>query len=57
MVNNHPPIATPFNNFCPKTLSNQARHQACTRGELLLSLTCAVGKLKETIFPEISCAY
>ena len=25
MVNNHPPIATPFNNFCPKTLSNQAR--------------------------------
>ena len=51
MVNNHPPIATPFNNFCPKTLSNQA----C--GELLLSLICAVGKLKETIFPEISCAY
>ena len=30
MVSNHPPIATPFlNNFCPKTLSNQARHQAC----------------------------
>ena len=55
MVNNHPPIATPFNNFCPKTLSNQARHQVC--GELLLSLTCAVGKLKETIFPETSCAY
>ena len=28
MVNNHPPpppIATPFNNVCPKTLSNQAR--------------------------------
>ena len=54
MVNNHPPIATLFNIFCPKTLSNQARHQAC--GELLLSLTCAVGKLKGTI-PEISCAY
>ena len=25
MVNNHSPIATPFNNFCPKNLSNQAR--------------------------------
>ena len=51
MVNNHPPIATPFNNVWPKTLSN---YQAC--GELLLSLICAVGKLKETIFPETSCA-
>ena len=55
MVNNHPPITTPFNNFCPKTPRNQARHQACV--ELLLSLICAVGKLKETIFPETSCAH
>ena len=32
MVNNHPPIATPFNNFCPKTLSNQARDKKVFNG-------------------------
>ena len=32
MVNNHPPIATPFNNFCPKTLSNLARDKKVFEG-------------------------
>ena len=32
MVNNHPPIATLFNNFCPKTLSNQARDKKVFKG-------------------------
>ena len=32
MVNNHPPIATPFNNFCPKTLSIQARNKKVSKG-------------------------
>ena len=32
MVNYHPPIATPFNNFCPKTLSNLARTKKVFKG-------------------------
>ena len=32
MINNHPPIATPFNNICPKTLSNQARDKKVFKG-------------------------
>ena len=37
MVNNHPPIATPFNNFCPKTLSNQAKDKKVFK-ELILTI-------------------
>ena len=32
MVNNHPPIVTPFNNLCPKTLSNLARTKKVFKG-------------------------
>ena len=32
MVHNHPSIATPMNNFCPKTLSNLARDKKVFKG-------------------------
>ena len=32
MINNDPPITTPFNNFCPKTLSNVARDKKVFKG-------------------------
>ena len=42
MVNNHPPIATPFNNFCPKTLSILAPSHREHRGDELLLLPSSI---------------